>query len=124
VGCSDDTAAGDTDAGETGDATTVANTVTPTGGPGTQGSDTSSSDSEPTSGSDSSTGGPPVGPACRDQPDADRSGTRRWEDTMGTAEVTIDDPDAQRRGYTLSTTATLVDGLPGNPRTLLEQDGV
>ncbi len=123
IGCSDDSAAADTDAGETGDSTTIATTVAPTGITETQGTSGSSSGTGSGPGSDSSTGGPPVGPTCRDQPDADRSGTRRWEDAMGTAEVTIDDPDAQRRSYTLSTTASLVDGLPGNPRTLVEQDG-
>ena len=96
IGCSNDTAAADTDTGDTSDATTVATTITPTGGPGTQGSEGSSSDTGSTTGSESSTGGPPVGPSCREQPDADRTGTRRWEDAIGAAEVTIDDPDAQR----------------------------
>lgn len=122
VGCSDDAVAGETDADETGNATTLATTVTPTGGPGTQGGETSSGGPTTDTGSDSSTGGPPVGPSCRDQPNADRRGTQRWDDAVGTAEVSIDDADATRRTYSLSTTASLVDGLPGNPRNLVEQD--
>ncbi len=121
AGCSGGGDAAETDGGETGQATTVASTLSTTGGPRTQGSAESSADGSSTAGDDT-TGGPSVGPTCRDQPDADRSGTQRWEDAVGTAEVSIDDPDASRRSYTLSTTATLVDGLPDNPRTLLEQD--
>ena len=125
AGCSPGSGGADTEGRETDDATSVASTVSASAGPGTQGTTEGSSGSETETGdgSESSTGGAPVSPTCRAQPEADRSGTERWEDAVGSAEVSIDDPNAERRVYTLSTTASLVDGLPGNPRTLVEQDG-
>jgi len=125
VACGDD-AGGDgmeTEGGDTTGATSLATLSVgdsdTTGDADSTGTDTNADTTEGSE--DSSTGGPPIMPTCNTQPDAERSGTDSWNDATGNAEVTIDDPDAERRTYTLSTTATLVDNLPGNPRTLVEQ---
>lgn len=123
LACGDDGVAGETDGDSVG-STSVASTITASGSSSSDTVTPGSSDSgetDPGGESSSSTGGPPVMPSCPSQPQADRSGTDRWNDSVGNAEVTIDDPDAERRTYTLSTTAALVDGLPSNPRILIEQ---
>lgn len=73
-------------------------------------------------------GGPPVdgGPvptSCVSPSGADPSGTASWDDALGRATVEISDRDACQRAYTLTTTATLRHGEPGNPRTVIEQAG-
>lgn len=67
----------------------------------------------------STTSDPPV-PACQPRPEADRTGTARWEDALGVAEVSIDDPDAELRTYTMTSTGALRDDEPDNPRTVTE----
>lgn len=122
IGCND----GGTERGTDGDvlgSTSVETTITASGGSSSDAATEGSSGSTGTDpgGSSSSMGERPVMPSCPSRTEADRSGTDRWDDSAGSAEVTIDDPDAERRTYTLSTTATLVDGLPSNPRILIEQ---
>ncbi|MEM6294098.1 MAG: hypothetical protein AAGA54_22660 [Myxococcota bacterium] len=126
-GCGDDgSGPADTDGAGTEDATSVASTSTastdPTTGITSVGSsDTSETDPSGAEDSSSSSTGTPVGPSCPAAPQADRTGTDGWNDANGNASVTIDDPEAERRTYTLSTTASLVDNLPNNPRILIEQ---
>lgn len=125
-GCAEGGTAGGTDGADTMGSTSVETTITASGGPISESATLGSSGSEDTdpggeTSSGSSTGGPPVMPSCPAQPEADRSGTDLWNDSVGNADVTIDDPDAERRTYTLTTTAALVDGLPSNPRILIEQ---
>ena len=52
---------------------------------------------------------------------ADPAGTDAIEDTNGRATVVVSDRDECRRSYTLTTTASLRDGEPTNPRILIEQ---
>lgn len=54
---------------------------------------------------------------------ADPSGTDAIEDANGRGSVTVSDRDECRRSYTLTTTASLRDGRPENPRVLVEQPG-
>jgi len=121
-GCGDDSSGTGTDGEGTESTTASSTTITASGGPESTTSVSEGTDTS-TGGDESSTGGPPDGLTCRAQPDADRSGTDQWQDINGNASVDIDDPDAERRTYTLSTTATLVDNLPANPRTIIERDG-
>lgn len=66
--------------------------------------------------------GPPE-PSCLRPADADSTGTDALADGADSATVSIDDRDACRRTYTMSTTAGLRDGRPDNPRTVAELDG-
>jgi hypothetical protein len=68
-------------------------------------------------------GGTPLPRTCVRPEREEPSATDAWEDPLGRATVTIADRDACRRTYTLTTTATLRDGQPGNPRTVTERDG-
>ncbi|MCB9610986.1 MAG: hypothetical protein H6722_00820 [Sandaracinus sp.] len=69
-------------------------------------------------------GGPPLPSSCVTPAGADPTGTTSWDDTLGRATVSIGERDACRRSYTLTTTATLRDGQPSNPRTVVEQEGL
>lgn len=70
-----------------------------------------------------SDGGPDAGgPACP-RVDADASGTDVLEDSNGRATVIVTDRDSCHRTYTITTTATLRDGRPDNPRVITERDG-
>ncbi|MFK7990904.1 MAG: hypothetical protein AB8I08_33095 [Sandaracinaceae bacterium] len=79
--------------------------------------DAGEDDSGPDGGPDSS-----VSIGCLDADGADPSGTDVYEDGAR-ATVTVTDRDACLRSYTLTTTATLRDGRPDNPRTVPELDG-
>jgi hypothetical protein len=52
------------------------------------------------------------------------AGSDSWLDAPHSASVTIDDRDSCDRSYALSTDAPLRDGQPGNPRTVVERQGV
>lgn len=67
--------------------------------------------------------GGPIPTDCVSPSDADSTGTSSWDDALGRATVEISDRDACQRAYTLTTTATLRDGEPDNPRTVIEQPG-
>jgi hypothetical protein len=72
-------------------------------------------------------GAPPDGGApprsCVSPDGADASGTDALEDGADRATVTIEERDACLRRYTLTTTASLRDGEPDNPRTVPEREG-
>jgi len=54
-------------------------------------------------------------------PDApDVTGTDAWSDRLGRATVSVDDRGACQRSYTLTSSATLRDGRPDNPRVVPE----
>jgi hypothetical protein len=61
--------------------------------------------------------------ACVEPEGADPSGTDRLEDSLGTATVTVDGRTECLRSYTMTTTATLRDGEPDNPRSFAEEQG-
>jgi hypothetical protein len=56
-------------------------------------------------------------------PGGEHPGTERLTDPLGEATVAIDDPAACARRYTLTTTAPRRDGLPTNPRVVVEAPG-
>ncbi len=57
------------------------------------------------------------------RPEADRTGTATLRDPLGQATVELDDPAACARRYTLASTAPRRDGLPTNPRVIVEAAG-
>ncbi|NVB37448.1 hypothetical protein G6O69_06365 [Pseudenhygromyxa sp. WMMC2535] len=59
---------------------------------------------------------------CEEPSSYDASGTQEWLDGSYVASVSIDDPNSCTRSYSLSTTSPLRDGVPDNPRQILEQD--
>ncbi len=59
---------------------------------------------------------------CVDAGDADPTGTGVWVDALGQAAVTIPDPAACARGYSLTSTAPSIGGTPA-PRAVAEAPG-
>ncbi|MCA9608605.1 MAG: hypothetical protein KC619_23540 [Myxococcales bacterium] len=68
-------------------------------------------------------GGPMAPRTCVSPTSADPTGTDAWTDALGRATASIDDRAACYRTYTLTSTATLRDGQPDNPRTVPETEG-
>ncbi len=62
------------------------------------------------------------GPTCLSV-DADPTGTDAIEDGNGRATVIVTDRESCQRTYTITTTASLRDGRPDNPRVVTEQGG-
>ncbi len=68
-------------------------------------------------------GGPMAPRTCVSPTSADPSGTDAWTDALGRATAAMDDRAACHRTYTLTSSATLRDGEPDNPRTVPELEG-
>ncbi len=68
-------------------------------------------------------GGPMAPRTCVSPAGADPAGTDAWTDPNGRATAAIDDRAACHRTYTLTSTATLRDGEPDDPRTVPELEG-
>jgi hypothetical protein len=62
-------------------------------------------------------------PGCLSPTITGTATTDTLTDPLGTATVTIDDRAACLRTYTISSTATRRDALPGSPRVVVEQEG-
>lgn len=62
-------------------------------------------------------------PGCVEPVVMGTAATDTLTDPIGTASVTIDDRAACLRTYTISSTATRRDALPGSPRTIVEHEG-
>ncbi len=62
-------------------------------------------------------------PGCLEPAIPGTAATSSLTDPMGTATVAIDDRTACLRTYTITSTATRRDALPGSPRTIVERDG-